>query len=315
MHASLYCIIICIIIYIGRYSKDHKPPFDVGMEGTGEIVWIGDNVKSRYKIGDAVGFMESGTFSQYQVIPASRVFPLPSLKPEYTAILVSGPTASVSLEVFGDIKSANKTVLVTAAAGGTGQFAVQLAKLAGCHVIGTCSTDDKVKMLKSLGCSRVINYVKEDLGTVLRNEYPKGIDLVYESVGGDIFNTCVKNLAVGGQLIIIGMISHYQGSSFSVKPTIPIQQLLLMKSASLRGFFLPHFIRTHFTRHINNLAELYNSGSLKISIDSGEGEANGPFKGISSVPNAVEYLYSKRSKGKIVVDLWEDQETTFSSKL
>jgi len=70
-----------------------------------------------------------------------------------------------------------ETVLVTAAAGGTGQFAVQLAKLAGCHVIGTCSSPSKVKLLKELGCDRVINYNEEKLGQVLKAEYPKGLYL------------------------------------------------------------------------------------------------------------------------------------------
>ncbi len=289
-----------------------KPPFDIGFEGTGEVVWTGSNVQSSVKVGDAVGFMENGAFSQYQVFSAKRVFPLPDLRPEYTAMLLSGSTASVSLEKFADFKSSGKIVLVTAAAGGTGQFAVQIAALAGCHVIGTCSTDEKVDLLKSLGCTRVINYVKEDLGQVLRREYPKGVDIVYESVGGDIFNTCVKNLSIGGQLIIIGMISHYQSSSFSIKPTIPIQQILLTKSAGLRGFFLPHYMRD-VPRHIATLADLYRSGDLKILTDMGQTHSNGPFRGISSVMDAVDYLYSKNSKGKIVVDLWENDN--ISSKL
>ena len=282
-----------------------KPPFDIGFEGTGEVVWVGSNVQSSVRVGDAVAFMQHGAFAQYMVLPAKRVFPLPDLRPEFVALLLSGPTASVSLEKFADFKSSGKTVLVTAAAGGTGQFAVQLAALAGCHVIGTCSTDEKVDLLKSLGCSRVINYVKENLGQVLHQEYPNGMDVVYESVGGDIFNTCVKNLAIGGQLIIIGMISHYQSSSFSIKPTIPIQQILLTKSAGLRGFFLPHYYGD-LRRHISNLTDLYQLGRLKISTDLGQTCDNGPFKGISSVPDAVDYLYSKKSKGKIVVDLWDN---------
>ncbi len=81
-----------------------------------------------------------------------------------------------------------ETVLVTAAAGGTGQFAVQLAKLAGNTVIATCSTPEKVKLLKELGCDRVINYKTENLEQVLKSEYPNGVDIVYESVGGETFN-------------------------------------------------------------------------------------------------------------------------------
>ena len=62
---------------------------------------------------------------------------------------------------------------------GTGQFAVQLAKLAGNHVIATCGNDEKAKLLKSLGADHVVNYKREDLGQVLRKEYPEGVDLVY----------------------------------------------------------------------------------------------------------------------------------------
>lgn len=85
----------------------------------------------------------------------------------------TGLTASIALEQVGQMKS-GQTVLVTAAAGGTGVFAVQLAKLAGNHVIGTCSSDEKIGMLKQLGCDRVINYKKENFAKVLKTEYPQG---------------------------------------------------------------------------------------------------------------------------------------------
>ena len=106
-------------------------------------------------------------------------------------------------------------MLVTAAAGGTGQFAVQLAKLAGCHVIGTCSTDEKAAFLQRIGCDQPINYKRESLQQVLREEYPGGVGVVHEGVGGEVFNTCVKNLAVKGRLVVIGFIDSYQSSGFS----------------------------------------------------------------------------------------------------
>jgi hypothetical protein len=101
-----------------------------------------------------------------------------------------------------------ETVLVTAAAGGTGMFAVQLAKLAGNHVVATCSSPAKVELLKRLGADRVVDYKVESLKAVLRKEYPKGVDLVYESVGGDMFRTAVGALADKGRLVIIGMMSQ-----------------------------------------------------------------------------------------------------------
>lgn len=127
-------------------------------------------------------------------------------------LIVSGLTASLSLEHVGRMTS-GETVLVTAAAGATGSFAVQLAKLNKNHVIGTCSSDEKVEFLKNIGCDRVVNYRSEDLNKVLKKEYPKGVDLVYECVGGEMYETCVQNLALKGRIIVIGMISGYEDQS------------------------------------------------------------------------------------------------------
>ena len=148
-------------------------------------------------------------------LPADRVIPLPSTDASMLPLMTSGLTASIALEEIGQIKS-GETLLVTAAAGATGSFAVQLGKIHGMHVIGTCSSDEKAEYLRSIGCDRPINYKKEDLFDVLRSEYPKGINVVYESVGGETFMTCVNNLSVGGRLIIIGSISGYEtGSSWA----------------------------------------------------------------------------------------------------
>jgi NADPH:quinone reductase-like Zn-dependent oxidoreductase len=289
----------------GRYHPDAKPPFDVGMEAIGEVVFAG-NKCTKLSPGNYVAFQQSGSFAEYILLSESQAMQIPALKPEYLAFIISGTTASVSLENMGELKP-NLNVLVTAAAGGTGQFAVQLAKVAGCHVIGTCSSDQKVEFLKSIGCHRPINYTKENLADVLRKEYPKGIDVVYESVGGDTFNTCVKNLAVGGRLIIIGLIASYQGESLKVLPSIPIQQILLTKSASLRGFFLPHFFGD-VPRHLVKLAEMESAGDIKVAVDDGSRRPEGPFKGLPSVLDAVDFLYSKQNQGKIVVNLAENSK-------
>jgi prostaglandin reductase 3 len=124
-------------------------------------------------------------FGEYQLLNEKLCIPVPYASPEILPVMVSGLTASIALEQCGNLKI-GKTVLVTAglfflkiyflAAGATGQFAVQFAKLAGCHVIGTCSSESKVKFLKSLGVDRAINYKKENLKNVLKKEYPKGLE-------------------------------------------------------------------------------------------------------------------------------------------
>lgn len=295
----------------GRYTPGLQPPFDVGFEGLGRVVSTGENCGS-YKMGDAVCFMNNGAFSEYVLVPAKSVFPVPSCDPHYLAFLVSGMTASVALEKVGQLQE-GETVLVTAAAGGTGQFAVQLAKMAGCHVIGTCSTDEKVQFLRGLGCHRPINYKKEDLRAVLQKEYPKGVDVVYESVGGEVFNTCVKSLAKRGRLIIIGFISNYKSASFSSRPNIPLYSILLSKSASVRGFFLMDYL-ADVPSHFAKLVKLYSAGKLGCGVDLGQKCAKGPFKGLESVFDAIDFLYTGESSGKVVVDFNYDEDLP-SSKL
>lgn len=286
----------------GRYQASGKlnPPYPVGFEAAGEVVATG-NECPHHNVGDAVVYMSGGAYSEYMVVPAKHTIPIPKLQPEYVPMMVSGLTASLSLEKMGDLKKGDK-VLVTAAAGGTGQFAVQLACLAGCHVIGTCSTEEKVEFLRNLGCHRPINYKQENLGAVLRNEYPDGVDVVYESVGGEVFNTCVRNLAVKGRVIVIGLISAYQQDSMRVLPTIPIQQILLNKSASLRGFLLFHFYHD-VPAHAMKLIQLYQTGQLKSAVDLGQHSQTGLFKGVAAIPDAVDYMYSSKNVGKILVDL------------
>ncbi|GLE11354.1 hypothetical protein PINS_up023734 [Pythium insidiosum] len=193
-----------------------------------------------------------------------------------------------------------ETVLITAAAGATGQFAVQLAKLAGNHVIGTCSSDDKLEYLRSIGCDRPINYRKENVFEVLKKEYPKGVDLVFESVGGEMFEAAVNNLARHGRIIVIGMIAGYEDSSaFKGKKervSTPLTAKLLAKSASVRGFFLNDFYR-ETAAHSKKLALLVQRGLLNPGVDPTV------FTGLEDVASAIEYMYERKNIGKIVVDL------------
>ena len=99
------------------------------------------------------------------------MIPVPEAAPKYLVANVNGLTASIALDKCGRIQPGDK-VLVTAAAGGTGQIAVQWAKQKGCYVIGTTSSDEKGKYLKELGADLVINYRKEDMNEVLKERFP-----------------------------------------------------------------------------------------------------------------------------------------------
>lgn len=286
----------------GRYDPTLKPPFDAGFEGIGEVVGLGLSASSRYAVGDTVAYFSSGAFAEYTVVPAKECMHVPAVRPEFLTLLVSGATAFIALKRLGDLAK-GETVLVTAAAGGTGQFAVQFAKQAGCHVIGTCSSDEKAGFLKSLGCDRPINYTSEDLAKTLRVEYPRGVDVVYESVGGSILEAAVNSLANKGRVIVIGFISGYQSASGIPRfrgETLPVK--LLQKSASIRGFFLPHFLGDYHDT-LSSMTHMFSRGQLVCEVDGGDLAPEGRFTGLESVFRAVDYMYAGKNLGKVVVDV------------
>lgn len=296
----------------GRYDPTVKPPFDAGFEGIGEVVGLGLSASAHFTVGDTVAYFGSGAFSEYTVVPTKVAVRVPSVKPEFLTLLVSGATAYIALKRLGDLTQ-GETVLVTAAAGGTGQFAVQFAKQAGCHVIGTCSSNEKAGFLKSIGCDRPINYKTEDLARTLRAEYPKGIDVVYESVGGSVLELALNCLANKGRLIVIGFISGYQSES-GIPPfrggTLPVK--LLQKSASIKGFFLPHFV-SDYREALGAMMQMLAKGTLACEVDCGDLAEGGRFQGLEAVFRAVDYMYAGKNLGKVVVEV--APPTVSSSKL
>ncbi|CAJ0942099.1 unnamed protein product [Ranitomeya imitator] len=286
----------------GRYDTSVKPPFDIGFEGIGEIVALGLSASKNFTVGQPVAYVKNGSFAEYTTVPANIAIPVPLVKPELLTLLVSGTTAYISLKKFGYL-SEDKTILVTAAAGGTGQFAVQLAKHAKCYVIGTCSSEEKARFLKSIGCDLPINYKSENVASVIKEKFPEGVDVVYESIGGEMFDTLVNCLATEGHLIIIGFISGYQTSSgmLPIKASA-LPAVLLRKSASVHGFFLPHFM-PEYKEALMALVKLYQSGKLLCGVDHGEQSPEGKFTGLESVFRAVDYMYTGKNIGKIVVEL------------
>ncbi|XP_051019777.1 prostaglandin reductase 3 [Acomys russatus] len=286
----------------GRYDPSVKPPFDIGFEGIGEVVALGLSASARYTVGQAVAYAAPGSFAEYTVVPASIATAVPSVKPEYLTLLVSGTTAYISLKELGEL-SEGKKVLVTAAAGGTGQFAVQLSKMARCHVIGTCSSEEKAAFLKSVGCDRPINYRTEPVEEVLKREYPEGVDVVYESVGGAMFDLAVDALATKGRLLVIGFISGYQSpTGLSPVKAGALPAKLLRKSASLQGFFLNHYF-SKYQAAMEHLLALYTQGDLVCEVDLGHLTPEGRFTGLESIFRAVDYMYTRKNIGKLVVEL------------
>lgn len=278
-------------ISAGVYLKGTLP-FDLGVEAVGHVVAKGEKV-GHLEVGQPVmTFSPGGGYREYQCVGSMMAIPIPEATKETLSLGVSALTASIGLSEVGEMKK-GETVLVTAAAGATGSYAVQLAKAAGNHVIGTCGGADKAALLKELGCDRVIDYKTESLDAVLSAEYPRGLNLVYESVGGEMFDVAVKHLAIRGRLLVIGYIAEYDAGA---KPVLlpRVYESLLWKSAQLRGFLLSHYA-DRMGPHLFALLDKLKKGELKALIDSTD------YHGLDAVCDAVEALHAGKNTGKVIV--------------
>lgn len=268
-------------------------PFDVGIESGGTVVAVGSGVDNVRVGDDVLVFGFGGGYAEYRKADAATVVPVPEATAEATSILIAGLTASIGLEV-GELK-AGDTVLVTAAAGSVGSYAVQIARHAGAKVIGTCSSDEKAKWLRELGCERVINYKTEDVDAVLASEYPGGIDLVVENVGKQMFDVALKHLALFGRIVCIGAVAEYEnGMNWESVSQVRVYHSLLAKSAVVRGFFLPHYPQ-RFPEHLSRLMTLVGEGRITAPIDPVE------FRGVDAIADAVAHLHAGKNKGKILI--------------
>jgi NADPH2:quinone reductase len=188
----------------GLYGWAVKRPYIPGMEGSGIIEAVGEGVDpsrvgEKVMIGTKNGcYAEKVSVAQEQAIPAISHFTME----ENAAFLVNYMTAWVSLFSLARLQ-ADETVLITAAAGGVGTAAVQLASKSGCKVYGLAGNQEKVDYLKSLGARGAFNYRKEDCFEKLR-EINNGFDVILEMVGGEVYKESFKLLNPLGRLVVAG---------------------------------------------------------------------------------------------------------------
>ncbi len=274
----------------------YTPPMDLGIETVGRIEKLGRGVHD-FSIGDCVATWKVGTgYRDYQIAHISRLYKVPSTNPEILCLMPTGISGMVGIEQVGELKS-GETIAISAAAGGLGHIIVQVAKKAGNHVIGICGSQEKAQKLSQIGCDRPINYKAEDLSAVLKQEYPRGLDIAYDSVGGTIYDAFLDNLAVRGRLVVSGYTSEV-GKPWEQVTSPRLYQKLYFRSASVRAFINPHF-EDHHPYAAERLLRLYEAGQLTVFVDPL------PFIGLESVPDAVAHLLSGKNIGKVVVKLEE----------
>lgn len=300
---NLYCGINASDVNFSAGKYGLHPPMDAGFEGCGVVV---RDDSGTFCVGQPLAFLHYGSFSEYVALAPQRCFTVHRACREVVALLTSGLTASIALESSG-IKPGD-VVLITAAAGGTGQFFVQLAKELGAYVVATCGGLAKAAVLERLGADLIIDYKRgpHEVRDVLKSRFPKGVNVVIEMVGGDMFDTCFKALAVSGRLIIIGAISQYSTGWKTKQASEGLVERLLAKNQSLVGFFLLNHSRL-FKRHFEALEAKWRSGKLKVQLAE-PGAIDG--EGIERIFDAVEYLQGGKSSGKVTLAIGDAQSVT-----
>ncbi len=269
------------------------PGYDMGVEAIGDVVEVGPGV-DHLQPGDAIAITKLGSgYREYFLADAAKAVKVREASAEILTLIPTGISAWVGLHRIAQMKTGGEVVAVSAAAGGLGHVLVQLAKLAGNHVIALTRSPRKAEALRTLGVDRVIDTSAEDLREVLAREYPKGIDLAYDTVGGEVFDAFVDHVAHRGRVIISGHTSDFD------KPIVDVAQprmyrKLYWKSATLRGFQMPAYPE-YYDEGCREILSLYYSGRLNVWVDPT------PFVGLEAAPDAVEHLLGGRNLGKVVV--------------
>ena len=212
----------------GLYQVKPPLPFTPGCEVSGVIVKAGAG--SVHQEGQQVcGILDWGGYAEYAVVKDAAIIPVPEDVDLITSTAIPAiyPTSYSGLKMTADLQP-GETLLVHAGAGGVGSAAIQFGKAWGAEVIATAGSDEKVKICLELGANRAFNYSTEDWLTLVRDYTGgKGVDVIYDPVGGDITDQSVRALAWRGRLLIVG----FAGGRIA---QIPANRLLL-KNAAVMG--------------------------------------------------------------------------------
>ena len=281
-----------VLIIQGKYQIQPELPFIPGAECSGVVTAVGANV-TRYKVGDRVLSMgASGAFCEKIAANEYAVFPMPqSLSFEQAAgISITYFTSYYALKQRANIQP-GETLLVLGAAGGVGTTAIELGKLMGARVIAAASSEEKLTLCKQLGADEVINYNEVSLKDAVKElTGGKGVDVVYDPVGGDYAEPAIRSMAWNGRYLVIGFAS-------GPIPKIPLN-LALLKGCSLVGVFWGRFSGEEPEQNIKNIEELwelFDSGKISPVVTD-----SFPF---AQYEEAFNCLIERRARGKVIMTM------------
>ena len=273
---------------------DYVAPMAIGdvMRGSGIAEVVASN-NDRFAVGDLV-FGTTG-WTEYLLSDGSDLTKVETeLSP--TAVLsvlgTTGVTAYCGLFKVGR-PVAGDTVLVSGAAGATGSVVGQLAKIAGCRAVGIAGGPEKCQWLvEEAGYDAAIDYKAGDVKAQIREHCPRGVDVIFDNVGGSILNDMLACIATGARVVICGGISRYETGSLPAGPENYFN--LVFRRGSMAGFIVLDWAN-EFPQIRKRLEGFVQDGSLAYREDIQ--------KGFENAPDTLQRLFSGKNRGKQMLEL------------
>ena len=275
-----------------REGRSYVPPFAV--DQVIESGAVGEVVESRspkFQPGDIV----TGMFGWrlYNAVKADGLMKVAPGVPVTTALGVlgiPGLTAYFGLLDIGQPKE-GETVVVSGAAGAVGMTVCQIAKIKGCRIVGIAGSDEKNRYLtEELGVDAAVNYKNPGIQQALKAACPKGVDVYFDNVGGEVSDAVMPLINHGARIIICGQISIYNLNKPDVGPRP--QPYLLVNSAMMKGFIITGYA-ARFSEGVAQLAQWLAAGKLKY--------AETVVEGFENTPQAFIGLFTGENLGKQIV--------------
>jgi NADPH2:quinone reductase len=277
------------LMICGTYQEKPAFPFSPGMECAGTILEVGEGVAHLARGERVMAITGHGAMAEQALAAADRVFRIPDAMTfeQAAGFPVTYGTAYYALVDRARLRG-GETLLVHGAAGGAGSVAVEVGKLLGAKVIATAGSDEKVAAAKGFGADHGINYSTQSVKDAVKALAPEGVDVVFDPVGGDVFDQSLRCVAADGRILVIGFASGRI-------PSVPAN-LLLVKNIAVVGVYWGGFTRRDPAKNRANFETMlkwFEEGRLKPPATTSYPLAN--------AAQAMNALLARRSTGKLVI--------------
>lgn len=277
-------------MYMQGQSVAGEAPLDIGdvIHGRG-VAEVMESRHPDYKKGEIVqGQMGWQTWKASRMTKQEKFYKITEHDLSYAfGVSIFSMTG---LSAYGGFFEAGKprageTVLVSGSAGGVGSMVVQLAKIAGCRVVGIAGGPEKCAFLKTLGCDAAIDYKNEDVAARILETIPEKIDIYFDNVGGEILEAALENLAMSARVVICGRIATYKtDQEIGPRNYTRLQRV----NGSMVGFFVYNYLPI-FERSNADFAKWIKDGNFKPVLDIADG--------FDQMPAALTRLYTGKNVG------------------